>query len=488
MNRRRAIAVSATAAVLLAIAAAAATHRPQAGTGKVVVHFTSCLSGNLEPCGCDPHERGGIARRLAFLAEARASDASHLVLDAGDFLGVPEIRGFDPPGPPGGFSPNKRRFVEMKMDAVMNAFVSAGCDAICPGEGDFSLGQAFLRKWSRKLPFVSANIAWANSGNLVFKPYAVKVVGRGRFLGMPYGGVRVGIFGLTQESARFDGLPEDVNRIAALPIVPAAAEVSRELSGREGCTLLICIFHGGRNAALDLLSQVKGIDVLIAAHEWETRHDRTPSTGTLIAGIPPKGVSVGEVVLTLSPSKTPAEKALRAVQLDMPVPRNGPGAAVLKEYTDALRAADLAPDALSPASAAFAGSGACSRCHEAEHSQWSGTPHSRALAALAEAGHDHDPECLQCHTTGYGFRTGFSTRTATPGLGGVGCEVCHGPGGSHVKEKEEAEAAGAFKPPVRAERRKGPQFTICTACHTPQRDRYFDERNGPLKFNKIRHR
>ena len=89
-----------------------------------------------------------------------------------------------------------------------------------------------------------------------------------------------------------------------------------------------------------------------------------------------------------------------------------------------------------PRAADYVGTPACLTCHASEHETWSGQPHANALATLEARGEADNADCLKCHTTGYGSPTGFPEGGATdhPGLAGVGCESCHGPGGDHVGE------------------------------------------------------
>ena len=90
---------------------------------------------------------------------------------------------------------------------------------------------------------------------------------------------------------------------------------------------------------------------------------------------------------------------------------------------------------LLPETAAFVGSDACRECHAKEFETWSENPHAHALASLEKKARSSDPNCLECHTTGYGEEGGFpkgGAAHASADLARVGCESCHGPGANHV--------------------------------------------------------
>ncbi len=104
----------------------------------------------------------------------------------------------------------------------------------------------------------------------------------------------------------------------------------------------------------------------------------------------------------------------------------------------------------------------CRKCHLKEHRSWSKTPHANALDRL-EGEDANNPECLQCHTTGYGEPGGFTSIDDTPQLAGVTCESCHGPGSAYrdketMKDHDASVAAGL----------EMPNETTCRGCHNEQ--------------------
>ncbi|MEX2205188.1 MAG: redoxin domain-containing protein [Myxococcota bacterium] len=102
--------------------------------------------------------------------------------------------------------------------------------------------------------------------------------------------------------------------------------------------------------------------------------------------------------------------------------------------------------------ASYSGEEFCSVCHERPHATWTLTKHAYAFETLVEHGSDRDPECLPCHTVGWGQTGGFDPKLRQQHLRGVQCENCHGRGGPH--QSPEFAKAG-FEP-------------VCLTCHTPE--------------------
>lgn len=106
------------------------------------------------------------------------------------------------------------------------------------------------------------------------------------------------------------------------------------------------------------------------------------------------------------------------------------------------------------ASRKYLGSGACSTCHEKEHRVWEGSAHAHAMQTLVKANQDFNPECVKCHSTGFGTPEGFRTASSTPQLANVHCEACHGSAAVHLTDSS------------RPYGRVAPR--VCYTCHTKE--------------------
>ncbi len=113
----------------------------------------------------------------------------------------------------------------------------------------------------------------------------------------------------------------------------------------------------------------------------------------------------------------------------------------------------------------YIGSKKCKMCHKGEKKgnvfeKWEQGPHVKAFESLKAKGEDKNPQCLECHTTGYnagGFKVGDPN---CADFEGVGCESCHGPGSAYksmsiMKDKQKAMENGLIEPTEE----------VCKKCH-----------------------
>ena len=106
---------------------------------------------------------------------------------------------------------------------------------------------------------------------------------------------------------------------------------------------------------------------------------------------------------------------------------------------------------------------ACQRCHEQEYLQWSATRHAFAYETLLKKERYFDAGCVSCHTTGFGYSTGYHIGDSDSTLKGVQCETCHGPGKQHVGN------------PKKSNIRSGADTSLCLQCHDTKHSPGFAE-------------
>ena len=138
----------------------------------------------------------------------------------------------------------------------------------------------------------------------------------------------------------------------------------------------------------------------------------------------------------------------------------------------------------------YVGSKACKKCHEAAYAVWEKTGHSRAYKTLVDAkkpmNRQYDPECIVCHTVGFGIVSGFVSDAKTPNLKDVGCESCHGPASAHVKNPNDLQWQMRLNPwrALPANKRKDAIDQMCQKCHDIDNDVHWSFKK---KWPKIDH-
>jgi hypothetical protein len=112
--------------------------------------------------------------------------------------------------------------------------------------------------------------------------------------------------------------------------------------------------------------------------------------------------------------------------------------------------------------ATYIGIDKCRPCHAKEAKDYDERKFDKAWKVLEMRGQTTNPECLKCHTTGYGQPYGFVSAAVTPHLRYKQCEACHGPGSIHASNPGNKEVHEGMRKYVR-------DNDVCLKCHVCMR-------------------
>jgi hypothetical protein len=87
------------------------------------------------------------------------------------------------------------------------------------------------------------------------------------------------------------------------------------------------------------------------------------------------------------------------------------------------------------ATASFIGSEHCLTCHPSAAHAWQNSAHAHGWKTLVARDADADPNCITCHSVGFGTPSGYRREFKNTKLINIGCESCHGPGSQHVSQR-----------------------------------------------------
>ena len=213
---------------------------------------------------------------------------------------------------------------------------------------------------------------------------------------------------------------------------------------------------------------IKGWDIIITS-SGEELEEPIENNGTIITAGYPKGKNLGILKLRVGVDGKVTGHDHTWQPLGNDIKEDTKVREVLDDYDS--KVAGLLKDAeIPPAGTTYSGLKKCTECHQPFEESWKETRHAGAFASLEHAGKEADPECLICHTVGFGEEGGFYTIETTPELANVQCEECHGLDRGHLED---------FSVPLRPVTEK-----ICLKCHTKENSPDFDY---PVYLEKIKH-
>ena len=406
---------------------------------------------------------------------------------------------------------------ELHNLALARGMRAMGYDAVNVGELDLKVGETLLRAVASDvgLPLISANLVYANRAEGAeprpfVLPWMVTTIGRGRVFGIPTAGLKVGIFGLLRQHVHIPRADprygRDPNPVTVLPPEEAARAAARALK-EQGCGLIIGLTQCSAGECVHYAKNIPEIDVMIAGQEQFPRPREEAGGRALVVATEKEGRSLGELTIRVAPGRPVELVRYQQHRLDA---RFDPGTGrpagpevatqlqVLREFRGLLASRKLAPDAPVEREDRYAGSKACQGCHTPIHEHWehaageplvhvpSGLPESIVSTAhgsrsefersILAQDQQWNPDCLRCHTTGYGQVGGFVSIEQTPELQGIGCESCHGPRAKHVAwQRWQAGHRDTSSAPPEVPRGPEVRHPVCAGCH--------DQANSPqFKF------
>jgi hypothetical protein len=409
---------------------------------QVRIMLTCDVSGRIEPCGCFTGQMGGLTRLKTVLSSEKTPS---LRLDAGDAIA------------------GTADYEVIQYRHLLRSLGSLGYHAVNAGRREAMLNASTLTSLANEspVPLISANVTDATTSLPLLKPW----------ISVEVGGVRHGIIGIVHPSSVGDG------KIGAgLAISDPASAISAVLPEvRKAADVIVLLAFAKEDRMQELAAQFFELQVILGGDVEQPSQELVKSNRSLLLSTTNEGRAVAFLESSLVNGRLSDPKS-EIVMLHEMIPQDEGVLAFVQAYRDEVRAAKLAVDDPQKAgandvpgvkeTAQYIGSESCAGCHAEDYKIWQQSGHARAWDALKRRESDADPNCIGCHSIGFGSASGYRREFNGSRLVEVGCESCHGPGGRHVAERT------GGQPPLFKFRPLG--AGDCTTCHHGEFSRPFE--------------
>ncbi|MDN3514120.1 MAG: hypothetical protein NG747_06940 [Candidatus Brocadia sp.] len=375
---------------------------------EVIIIFSGEELGNLEPCGCYEGQLGGISRRYSFIDLFRNKKNVIFPVSLGDLP-----KSFD-------------RQEEIKAEMLCRAMNEMGYVLHNLGEKDIELNPQILSFLSQTngVNLLSSNIKIAAPFPIKIDQYIIKEY--------PAAGhsFKIAFLGILSKSLLGSSV---VDYVKVSEPVKALKPLIKQLQNKVN--LIVLLSHASLEESIKIAKSFPQIGLVITGHNRDEPKDAIYVNNIPIVSPGTGGKYIGIAKYTIH-DKIAERESVEVFPLDRTYKDSKEMALLLKEYQQILFDEDLlskTPQAPLPNGLSYVGSFACAICHKILYDHWSKTIHGASYDTLVNAGHQYDPECIKCHTTGYGDISGFLSYEKNQNLINVGCESCHGAGSGHIK-------------------------------------------------------
>ena len=411
--KRSVVAMFSGLGVLLAIVGSWVFWQKPAGVAlPLEVYFTCDIRGRLVPCGCFSGQMGGLTRIATILGEGKKSD--QLKLDVGD-----AIEGHED-------------YHQIEYRFLLEAVAKLGYDAVNLGHREAALSAVQLRQFraSSPVPLLSANLLDQETGAALFPTHCI--VRRGAW--------RIALVGVMDSRIPVEALG------AGLSVEPMDMTLARLLPGlKKEADFIILLAFADEAKLAELARKFYELDLILGGKVSQPAQHLVRENRSLVFYTTNQSRAIGRLKLTLD---EPSNLTARSGDILLMHDRIAQSKSV-EELADAYREeirrthlkiddpawlqADRVPGLKDMGS--FAGSERCLAYHANAARVWAGSSHAHAFKTLVDLKADADPNCIGCHSVGFGAQNGYRRDLGSSRLTNVGCESCHGPGGQHVAQR-----------------------------------------------------
>ena len=404
-----------------------------------------------------------MARRATEIKRLQQQSPNSLAVDVG--MWAPRLDA-DP-------NPEARGIANLKCMSAMG-YHAAG---VSPEDFRFGTSHFLAAKEAAEFPLLACNLTAAGGGEPLTDGSTVVRAGQ----------MKVGLIGVSTKQDLSKIGPDSTRsndpllqqELESVTFLDASESVKREIARLpRDLSLTIVLSALPPEENVDLAKANPEIDLIITTHKITelikppaaSRHHVVGSTYIVCGSETVVGQLLPRIQLTLRNGKI-ADLAMSVSWLTSDIPEDKTVRAICWDfYRSMIEKMGLPPGEkrlawASPENnpkAKYVGAEDCRRCHAAEFKEWQGTtqqkprhrvPHQAAWLKLLQRYWYFWPQCASCHTTGYGYESGFNLEDMSPHLRNVQCESCHGPGSLHIEEPKSDNIRGQ------------PTRKHCDACH-----------------------
>jgi hypothetical protein len=413
ITRRFVVPLAALALAVAGVAAWAFLVRKTATKPRdLTLIFTCDVRGRIVPCGCFTGQMGGLTR-IASLA-GKGAQPEVLKVDIGDAIEGPAD------------------YEQIEYRYIQHAFAKMGYDALNVGHREAQLSAPQLRDLKAKspVPMLSANLLDASTRAPIFDAY--RVVHRGAW--------RIALVGVMDSRGVGDALGE------GLAVESMEAVLGKLLPALKAQADFIVLLAFANEAALSgLAKQFYELDIILGGKVVQPSQQLVRENQSLILATTNESRALGTLSVTLTaPSKITPIKG-EVVLVHDHIHQDEEIAALAASYRSEVRRTRLSIDDPATlqqdmvpgvkAAASYIGSEHCLTCHPGAARAWQNSAHAHGWQTLISRDADADPNCIGCHSVGFGTPSGYRREFKSSKLVNIGCESCHGPGSQHVAQR-----------------------------------------------------